>query len=327
MRYHPIGMIVSLALGLCVALVPADAQRPAHVPRLGFLGMDSAMQAQRLASFLDGLRAFGYVDGQTIAIEYRWAEGRFDRLPALAAELVGLPVDILVTAGPPAVRAAQQATTTIPIVVAAMHEPITQGFVASLARPAGNITGQAFQDTELSTKRLELLKEAVPQLTRLAVLWEATGGGVHAVRAVEDAAQTLGIEVHAWEVREPHDLASAVAAAQTWGAQALLQLTAPFFTKHRTALLELLTAHHLPASCEARMYVVEGCLMTYGASFDAMFLRAAYYVDRIIKGAKPADLPVEQPREFELVINRTTAQALGLTLSPLLLYQATEVVQ
>jgi len=141
---------------------------------------------------------------------------------------------------------------------------------------------------------------------------------------VEDAAQTLAIEVHAWEVREPHDLASAVAAAQMWGAQALLQLTAPFFTKHRTALLELLMAHHLPASCEARMYVVEGCLMTYGASFDVMLRRAAYYVDRLFKGAKPTDLPVEQPREFELVMNRTTAQALGLTLSPLLLYQATE---
>src|SRR5215470_19304965 len=186
---------VLLVLGLLWAPLDSDAQPPAPIPRIGFLGMDSAMQARFLVAFLDGLRAYGYVDGQTIAIVYRWAEGRFDRLPALAAELVGLPVDLLVTAGPPAVRAAQQATTTIPIVVAAMHEPITQGFVASLARPAGNITGQAFQDTELSTKRLELLKEAVPQFTRLAVLWEATGGGVRAVRAVEDAAQTLAIEV------------------------------------------------------------------------------------------------------------------------------------
>jgi len=147
------------------------------------------------------------------------------------------------------------------------------------------------------------------------------------VRAVEDAARALGLELHVLEVREPHDLTTAVAAAQAGGAQAVLQLTAPFFTKHRKTLLELLSTYHLPAICEMRMYVVEGCLMTYGASWDAMFRRAAYYVDRILKGAKPADLPVEQPREFELVINRTTAQALGLTLSPLLLYQATEVVQ
>jgi putative ABC transport system substrate-binding protein len=322
-----VGGMVTLMLSLLAAPLATEAQQPKHVPRLGFLGMDSAMQAQRLATFLDGLRALGYVDGQTIAIEYRWAEGHFDRLPALAAELVGLPVDILVTAGPPAVRASQQATTTIPIVVAAMHEPITMGFVASLARPAGNITGQAFQDTELSTKRLELLKEAVPQLTRLAVLWEATGGGARAVRAVEDAAQTLGIEVHAWEVREPHDLASAVASAKAWGAHALLQLTAPFLTKHRKTLLDLLTVHHLPASCEARMYVVEECLMAYGASLEAMFHRAAYYVDRILKGAQPADLPVEQPTQFEFVINLKTAEVIGLTIPPALLFQATEVIR
>jgi putative ABC transport system substrate-binding protein len=320
-------IIVALTLGLCVAFVPADAQRPAPVPRIGFLGMDSAMQAQRLAAFLDGLRALGYVDGQIITIAYRWAEGRFDHLPALAAELVGLPVDILVTAGPPAVRAAQQATTAIPIVVAAMHEPIAMGVVTSWAQPGGNITGQAFPDTDLSTKRLELLREALPQLSRVAVLWEPMGGGVLAVRAVEDAARALGLQLHVLEVREPHDLATAVAAAQAGGAQAVLQLTSPFFTKHRQTLLELLSTHHLPAIYEARMYVVEGCLMTYGASFDAMFRRAAYYVDRLLKGTKPADLPVEQPREFELVINRTTAQALGLTLSPQLLYQATEVIQ
>ena len=285
MRYCPhIGIIIALALGLCIALVPADAQRPAPVPRIGFLGMDSAMQARFLAAFLDGLRAHGYVDGQTIAIAYRWAEGHFDRLPDLAAELVGLPVDILVTAGPPAVRAAQQATTTIPIVVAAMHEPVAMGVVASWARPGGNITGQAFPDTELSTKRLELLREDIPQLSRVAVLWEPTGGGGLAVRAVEDAAKALGLQLHVLEVREPHDLATAVAVAKTGGAQAVLQLVSPFFTKHRKTLVELLSTHHLPAICEMRMYVVEGCLMTYGASFDAMFRRAAYYVDPVLSG-------------------------------------------
>jgi putative tryptophan/tyrosine transport system substrate-binding protein len=235
------------------------------------------------------------VDGQTIALAYRWAEGHFDRLPDLATELVGLPVDILVTAGPPAVRAAQQATTTIPIVVAAMHEPVTMG--------------------------------AIPQLSRVAVLWEPIGGGGLAVRAVEEAAKALGLQLHVLEVREPHDLAPAVAAAQTGGAQAVLQLVSPFFTKHRQTLLELLSTHHLPAICEMRMYVVEGCLMTYGASLEAMFRRAAYYVDRILKGATPADLPVEQPMKFELVINLKTAQALGLTIPPTLLFQADEVLR
>ena len=327
MRYRPIGIIIVLALGLCIALVPADAQRPAPVPRIGFLGMDSAMQARFLAAFLDGLRAYGYVDGQTIAIAYRWAEGHFDRLPDLATELVGLPVDILVTAGPPAVRAAQQATTTIPIVVAAMHELVAMGVVASLAKPGGNITGQAFPDTDLSTKRLELLREALPQLSRVAVLWEPMGGGVLAVRAVEDAARALGLQLHVLEVREPHDLAPTVAAAKTGGAQAVLQLTSPFFTKHRKTLLDLLSTHHLPAICEMRMYVVEGCLMTYGVSFDAMFRRAAYYVDRLLKGAKPADLPVEQPTKFELIINLKTAKALGITVPATLLFQADEVIK
>src|SRR5215470_15310559 len=158
-----------LVLGLLWAPLDSDAQPPAPVPRIGFLGMDSTMQARFLAAFLDGLRVYGYVDGQTITIAYRWAEGHFDRLPDLAAELVGLPVDILVTAGPPAVRAAQQATTTLPIVVAAMHEPVAMGVIASWARPGGNITGQAFPDTELSTKRLELLRETIPHLSRVAV--------------------------------------------------------------------------------------------------------------------------------------------------------------
>ena len=318
---------VLLVLGLLWAPLDSDAQPPAPVPRIGFLGMDSAMQAQFLAAFLDGLRAYGYVDGQSMTLAYRWAEGHFDRLPDLAAELVGLPVDILVTAGPPAVRAAQQATTTIPIVVAAMHEPVTMGAVASWARPGGNITGQAFPDTELSTKRLELLREAIPHLSRVAVLWEPMGGGTLAVRAVEEAAKALGLQLHVLEVREPHDLAPAVAAAHTGGAQAVLQLVSPFFTRHRKTLLELLSTHHLPAICEMRMYGVEGCLMTYGASLEAMFRRAAYYVDRILKGAKPADLPVEQPMKFELVINLKTAQALGLTIPPTLLFQADEVLR
>ena len=328
MRSHPVALLVLLALSLLCALSPADAQRLPHVPRLGYLGYDAAVQAEGLQSFLDGLHALGYVVGQNIAIEYRWAEGHFDRLPALAAELVGLPVDILVTAaGPLAVRAAQQATTTTPIVANVMNDPVAAGFVASLARPGGNITGQAFHDTELIPKQLELLREIVPQFARLAVLWHAAGSGTPVVRTVEGEARAVGLALHVQEVRELPDLARAVAAAKTWRAQALLQAPSPFFVRHQRTFVALLTKHELPAMCETRRFVVEGCLMAYGASFDAMSRRTAYYVDRILKGAKPADLPVERPREFTFVINRQTAQILGLTLPPLLLYRATELIQ
>ena len=283
------------------------------------------MQAEWLAEFQEGLRALGYVDGWTVAIEYRWAEGRFDRLPELASELVGLKVDVIVTAAPPSVRAAQRATTTIPIVMT-VGNPVGMGFVGSLARPGGNITGVAFQDAELSTKRLDLLRQAVPGLARVAVLWNKEGDGPATVQAVEAAARALGLQVLVLEVREPRDFANAVATAKSWRAQGLVQLASPFFTKHRRILLELLSSNRIPATCEMRRYVVEGCLMTYSASLKAMFRRMAYFVDRILKGAHPANLPVEQPREFEFVINLRTAQALGLSVPPLLLGQATEVI-
>jgi putative ABC transport system substrate-binding protein len=324
-----IGLAVVLAVSLTAAPLAAEAQRQ-HVPRLGFLGIEATIAPQqRQAAFIDGLRALGYVDGRTIAIEYRWAQGHIDRLPALAAELVGLRVDILVTThGGLPLRAAQKATTTIPIVAMIMNNPVEAGFVASLARPAGNITGQAFQASELSAKQLELLREAVPQLSRVAVLWYAGGNNEAAtVRAVEEAAKALKLKLHVQEVREASDISRAVAGAKTWGAQALLQIAAPFFVQHRAALGALLTTHRLPAMCESRPLVVEGCLMTYGASFDAMARRTAYYVDRILRGAKPADLPVEQPTKFEFVINLKTSQALGLTISPSVLGRADEVIQ
>ena len=271
------------------------------------------------------MRALGYVDGRTIAIDCRWAEGRFDRLPELAAELVGLKVDVIVTAAPPSVRAAQRATTTIPIVMTAGN-PVGMGFVGSFAHPGGNITGVAFQDAELSTKRLDLLRQAVPSLARVAVFWNKEGDGPATVQAVEAAARALGLQVLVLEVREPRDFANAVTRAKSWGAQGLVQLASPFITKNRGILLELLSSHRLPATCEMRKYVVEGCLMTYSASLKAMFHRMAYFVDRILKGTNPANLPVEQPREFEFVINLGTAQALGLSVPPLLLGQATEVI-
>jgi putative ABC transport system substrate-binding protein len=313
----------------CVALglsLPAEAQRPAPTPRIGFLGMDSRMQAEWLAEFRDGLRALGFEEGRTIGIEYRWAEGRFERLPELAAELVAIKVDVIVTAAPPSVRAAQRATSTIPIVITA-HDPVGMGFVQSLAHPGGNITGVAFQDAELSTKRLDLLRESVPRLTRVAVLWHKEGSGTAAVEAVEASARGLGIQVLVREIHEPQDFANAVASAKSWGAQGLVQLASPFITRNRTILLDLLSANHLPATCEMRRYVAEGCLMTYSASLKALFRRMAYFVDRILKGARPADLPVEQPREFEFVVNLKTAKALGLTIPPSVLGRADEVIQ
>jgi len=299
-------LICALAWQLGMA-PPAAAQRPSALPTVGFLGMDSRMQAEWLVEFRDGLRALGYEEGRNIAIEYRWAEGRFDRLPKLAAELVALKVDVIVTAAPPCVRAAQRATSTIPIVITA-HDPVGMGFVQSFAHPGGNITGVAFQDAELSTKRLDLLRESVPRLSRAAILWHKEGSGTGSVQAVEASARGLGIQVLVLEIREPQDFAKAVASAKSWGAQGLVQLASPFITRHRAVLLELLSANHLPATCEMRRYVAEGCLMTYSASLKALFRRMAYFVDRILKGARPADLPVEQPREFEFVVNLKTAK-------------------
>jgi ABC-type uncharacterized transport system substrate-binding protein len=316
------------AFGLFASPLVAEAQRR-RVPRLGFLGvLDAAISIIPFTAFIDELRALGYVDGQTIAIEYRWAGGHPDRLPALAAELVKLPVDIIVTTqGKLSARAAQQATSTIPIVWMIMNDPVAEGLVANLARPGGNLTGPAFQDAELGVKQLELLRQTVPRLSRVAVIWNAAGTSGPVVRAVEDSAKALGLRLHVQEVRETSDLDRALAAAKKSGAQAVLQLPSPFFNQNRKTLVTLLAAHQLPAICETRVFVDEGCLMSYGASFPAMARRAAYYVDRVLKGAKPADLPVEQPREFDFIVNRRTAQTLGLTLPPSLLLQATEVIQ
>jgi len=326
MRPHPAAALLVLVVGL-LAAVPAAAQRPEKIPRIGVLGMDSAMQASKIAAFRDGLRELGYREGRDVVIEYRWAEGRFDRLPELAAELVRIPVDIIVTAAPPAVRAASQATSTIPIVVAATHEPVSMGIVASWAHPGGNITGQAFQDSEFSAKRLELLRDVLPRVSRVAVVWESSGGGRLALSTVEAAARDLHIAVQTHEVHGAEDIARAIDAAHAGRAQAVLTLGSPVITTNRRTLLDRLAAHHLPAICEERLYVAEGCLMSYAARLDAMFHRAAYYVDRILKGAKPGDLPIEQPSTFDLAVNARTARNLGLTIPPSVLLRATEVIQ
>lgn len=301
--------------------------RAPSLPRVGFLGMDSRLQVEMRQAFEDGMRARGYVDGKTVQILYRWAEGDFERrLPELATELAALKVDVIVTAAPPAVRAAQRATTTIPIVMG-IHNPVTSGAVESLPRPGRNTTGIAFQDSELSTKRLELLRQLVPNLTRVAVIWNRSGGGTDAVEAVEVSAKAMGIAVRAYEVNQPDDFAQVIASARAWGAQAVLQLASPVISLHRRVLLDLLAAGKIPAACERRLYVDEGCLLTYSASYPGMMFRLAHFTDRVLKGNKPADLPVEQPREFELVINEKTAQALGLAIPPSLQVIATEIIR
>jgi len=317
----------ALASALLTLPLAVDAQQTAKIWRIGWLGLDSSMQATRIVALESGLRDLGYVEGKNISIERRWAEGRFDRLPELANELVAAHVDVFVTASPPGVRAAQRATSTIPIVML-VHEPVRMGFVQSLAKPGGNITGIAFQDTELSEKRLDLFRHALPKLSKLAILWNgAEGTDPKGLQSIEDTAKAMGLQVLSVEVREPKDFAQAIAAAKSWGAQGLVEMASPFITKNRKILLDLLKANRLPATCEMRLYVAEGCLMTYSADLDAMFRRQAYFVDRILKGANPGDLAVEQPRDFEFVINLKAAQDLGLTVPPTLLLQATDVVR
>ena len=300
----------------------AAAQPQASPRRIGFLGMDSGMQGFRLDGFRSRMRELGYVEGRQYTLTVRWAEGQFDRLPALAAELVAENVEVIVTAAPPPVRAARSATSTIPI-VGVVHDPVGMGFVASLARPGGNITGISFQDSTLSTKRLGLLRSVVPQLQRVAVLWNRAGGGEDAVKAVERAAETIGVETRAYEIRSPDDLASAVADARRWGAHGLIQLASPFITLHRRRLLDALAAHRMPASCEMRLYVEDGCLMTYSADLTAMFRDMADMTVRLLLGAKASELPMQQPREFDFLINLTTARELGLTILPSVQLQMT----
>jgi putative tryptophan/tyrosine transport system substrate-binding protein len=314
------------ALTLLALAAVAYALWPKPVRRVGFLGMDSTMQEARLVAFREGMRRHGYVEGENLAIVVRWAEGQFDRLPALASELVAQNVEVIVTAAPPPVRAAMKATSTIPIVMS-VHDPVGMGFAASLARPGGNVTGVAFQDSELSTKRLDLLRSVVPNLTHVAILWNQAGGGRSSVEAVETAAASLKIATREFEISGPAEIPAAVAAAKAWGAQGLIQLASPVITLNRSVLLEALAANGMPATCELRIYVDEGCLMTYSADINAMFRELASIAVRILKGAKPAELALEQPREFDFVINLKTAEALGLAVPPIVQLQMTDRVR
>jgi putative tryptophan/tyrosine transport system substrate-binding protein len=327
-----VGVMVTLILSILVASLVADAQPAGKVYRIGRLAPGSPEGFPFLEIFRQALHELGYIEGQNLVIEYRWAEGRDERLPDLAAELVRLPVDVLVpSGGSTAIRAAQQATRTIPIVMVGASDPVAQGFVASLARPGGNITGLSLLNPELVGKRLELLKETVPQSTRVAVLanpGSAPTQSATTTSALTIAAQALGLHLQVVEVRRTEELDDAFASMTRAGADALLVQGEPrLLDGLRRRIVELAAQHRLPAMYTWRMYVDAGGLMSYGVSLREQYRRTAIYVDKILKGAKPAELPVEQPMKFELVINLKTAQALGLTMAPSVLFQADEVLQ
>ena len=305
----------------------ARAQQRGRLPTIGFLGSTTpSTMSQWIAAFVQRLRELGWVEGRNVAIEYRWAEGRTERFAEIAAEFVRLKVDVIVTAGAPAL-AAKQATTLIPIVFAMASDPVGSGLVASLSRPGGNVTGLSLQLTDLAGKRLELLREVVPGLQRLAVL--ANIGYPAAVLEMAEAratAKTLGLDVTTLEVRRAADIIPAFDTLRD-RAQALYVAGDPLVTANRTRINTLALGARLPTMHGFRELAEAGGLMSYGASFLDLHRRAADYVDKILKGAKPADLPVEQPTKFDLVVNLTTAKALGLVVSPTLLARATEVIE
>jgi putative ABC transport system substrate-binding protein len=329
---NAIGCIVTLLLSLLTVPLAAEAQPVAKIPRIGVLSAGfppGSADPAAFEAFRQGLRDLGYVEGQTIVVEYRWAEGQGDRLPDLAAELVGLPVDLIVAGTTRAVQAAQHATKTIPIVMAVSADPVASGFVASLARPGGNITGMSLMAPEVSGKRLELLRDIRPGVSRVAVLWNpAQPGSRIDLQGLESAAQSLGLQLYPLEVRSPDAFESAFAAMHREGADALLVLRDPLLLdRHLSAIATYALQHRLPTMYGWRAFVEAGGLMSYGPRVSDLFRRATYYVDRILKGAQPADLPVEQPTQFELVLNLKTAQALGLTIPPHLLVLADEVIR
>jgi putative tryptophan/tyrosine transport system substrate-binding protein len=318
---------IGAAFAMCGAV--AQAQQPTKIPRIGFLsGQSLSTISTRTEAFRLGLRELGYIEGKNIVIDWRFAEGKFDRLPALAAELVRLKVDVIVTSGLGSTRPANEATNTIPIVMTQDPDPVGNGFVASLARPGRNITGLSTLSPELSGKRLELLKEIIPKLSRVAVLGTSTNASTaQALRETELAAGALAVKVQYLDVRGPKDIEAAFSAASKERADAVLVMGGPVLASQRTQILELAVKSRLPAIYESAVNVEAGGLMAYGVSGTDLARRAATYVDKILKGAKPADLPVEQPKKFELIINLKAAKQIGLTIPPNVLARADKVIK
>ncbi len=322
-------ILALLAAFILASVHLGEAQQPTKIPRIGYLAVGSlSTNPARREAFRQGLHELGYVEGKNIVIEWRHAEGKLDRLPALAAELVRLKVDVIVTTGPTTTRPAKEATSTIPIVMAQDTDPVGNGFVASLARPGGNITGLSSLAPELSGKRLELLKEIVRKLSRVAVLWASTTpGSAQALREMERAAGALKVKLQFLDILGPKDIETAFRAASKGRADAVLVMSSGVAAAHRTQIAELTIKSRLPAIYFRSEFVEDGGLMSYGASFTDMDRRAAIYVDKILKGDKPADLPVEQPTKFEFIINLKAAKQIGLTIPPNVLARADKVIK
>jgi putative ABC transport system substrate-binding protein len=327
MKLHRNGFILTLALGILAAPLSEGAQQPAKVPRVGIVVL-AASPPPSFKAFQQGLRELGYVEGQNIAIEYRFAQGRADRLPALVAELVNMKVDLILTQSTQTAVAAKNANQTIPIVMAVSSEPVAVGLVASLARPGGNVTGLALQLTELSGKRLQLLKEVVPKSTLVAVVWNPTNPAAAGfLEETAAAARSLNLRLQPVEARSPADLDAAFKAVTRARASAFISLGDGMLFDNRTRIVQFAAKSRLPAIYPERDFADAGGLMAYGPNLASNWRRAAAFVDKILKGAKPADLPVEQPMRFEFVINMKTAKALGVTFPPSILIRADQVIE
>jgi putative tryptophan/tyrosine transport system substrate-binding protein len=325
------GAINPCCSGIACCCVIGEAQQPKKVPRIGFVSGtgDTQTPGPQVEAFWRGLRDLGYLEANNIQVEYRYVEGKLDRVPNLVAELVQLKVDVLVTGNTSAIRAAKQATKTIPLVMVILEDPVATGIVDSLARPGGHITGLTTLARDLSGKRLELLKEVVPALSRVGVLWNAdNSSAASAIKEYEAAASALKIQLQSSEVRGPNpDLEGAFQGAAKGRASALITVRDALLLRYQKQIADLAIKNRLPSMYEGSQYVEAGGLMSY-ASIDAENYRpAAYYVDRILKGTKPADLPVEQPTKFELMINLKTAKALGLTIPPIVMMRADRVIR
>jgi putative ABC transport system substrate-binding protein len=325
-----LAVLFAILISLVGSAGVAAAQQPTKIPRIGFVSLtgDPKTPGPQDEAFRQGLRDLGYIEGKNIVVEYRYVEGKLDRIPSLVAELVQLKPDVLVVQALPAIRAAKQASKTIPIVMLATVDPVATGLVDSLARPGGNVTGLTRLTRDLSGKRLELLKEMVPRISRVGVLWQAAPGATIGFKEYEAAAPALKIQLQSLEVRGPNpDLQGAFQVMAKGRANALITIRSVLLLRYPRQIADLAIKNRLPSMFESSDYVEAGGLVSYAASDAESFRRAAYYVDRILKGAKPADLPVEQPTKFELVFNLKTAKQIGLTIPQSVLFRADKVIK
>jgi putative tryptophan/tyrosine transport system substrate-binding protein len=329
MKFRGIGFALIVALGILLAPLAAQAQKKAYLFKIGFLGNSTAaLEANLIGPFREGLRDLGYVEGQNLLIEWRWAEGKYARLPKLIDELLAQKVEVIVTAGTPATLAVKKATTSTPLVMVAVGDPVGTGIVPSLSKPGGNITGLTSISTEMDAKRLELLKEVVPTVSHVAVLWNAVSPlQVIAEKRVQAGAKALGVKMLSIGVRNKEDIESAFATIVEARADALLVLADRLFLHHRVLIMDFAVKQRLPGVHAYRELVEAGGLMSYGPSYGEMHRRAAYFVDKIMHGSKPADLPVERPAAFELIINLNAAQGLDLTIPQSVLLRATKLIR